>query len=194
MRIQETTSHERALLSGGKPPFSGLLCSAGTALTRAHTIFAIYVDDRVHGLCLPNVQLLSVGHQSKPTGLHAPSRATARAACRRGACRLLQENSCDISEGRADYARPSSLWHLWRHSCERSLLCVVSGWVDWQFRSACLRFKLLICHTAARVCPGADVPQRHTVRPATATATCCVCIHVRARALETMVTGCADLI
>jgi len=38
MRIQETTSHERALLSGGKPPFSGLLCSAGTALTRAHTI------------------------------------------------------------------------------------------------------------------------------------------------------------
>jgi len=40
MRIQATTSHERALLSGGKQPFSGLLCSAGTALqvTRAHTI------------------------------------------------------------------------------------------------------------------------------------------------------------
>jgi len=37
MRIHDNQPRT-SLLSGGKPPISGLLCSAGTALTRAHTI------------------------------------------------------------------------------------------------------------------------------------------------------------
>jgi hypothetical protein len=45
MRIHETSSHERALLSWGEPPFSGLLRSAGTALTRAH-MFRRFCDEQ----------------------------------------------------------------------------------------------------------------------------------------------------